>query len=278
MGRASRLVFLCALCSAPVFGQQDRPVTGQRLSNQPASISNNFDWPAGNSSLAAPAESSAVTGGPVETTPAIRPFAAPPERAVPTRKTPIGRSSDVNQTSSSGTAVEDRERPADLLRRGAWTSGIAVVLLAVVGTVVVVSLKKRGPQLAGGLPREVCDILGRKRLDPRTNLCLVRLGNRILVLGMSGETVSTLTEITDPLEIDQIAGLCRLRDPGKLPSFGSLLGRAMTGDQRTSTPKTEARRRGNDRPGGERGRASQSADLPGLRGLKPGEALDLTKP
>lgn len=264
MGRRIWLALLFSAVAAPVFAQFDGR---QTLSNQPASIPTENAWPV-------PPQTSPLTNRvstqpaaeAVTTTPAINPFAAAPVEAVPEPKTPIRRD---GATTSEKASSEGKEKPAaaEMLRTGAWNSGLAVLGLVVLGVVVVTFLKRRHPQLSGGLPREVCDVLGRKRIDPRTSVCLVRLGNRILVLGSTADSVTPLAEIDDPVEVDQIAGLCRLSDGSSMPSFGNLL------KQRTKPePKRQAASKGR------RDRSQEPADLPARRDLRPGQKLDLTTP
>ena len=69
--------------------------------------------------------------------------------------------------------------------------------------------KKHGPGMAAGLPAEAIDVLGKRHLDSRQSIHLVRVGSRILVLGSSAEGLRTLAEVTDPVEVDYLAGLCQ---------------------------------------------------------------------
>ena len=56
------------------------------------------------------------------------------------------------------------------------------------------------------------EILGKRRIDSRQSIHLVRLGSQILVLGSTATGLRTLTEVTDPVEVDYLAGLCRHSD------------------------------------------------------------------
>ena len=100
-------------------------------------------------------------------------------------------------------------------------------LLIVVGLIVVGArwLKSKAPTTARGLPNEVFEVLGRKAIDPRTSIVLARCGSRLLVLSLSPHGLNTLSEITDPVEIDCLAGLCHAtpRDQSLVETFRSLL-------------------------------------------------------
>jgi hypothetical protein len=52
-------------------------------------------------------------------------------------------------------------------------------------------------------------VLGRRSLDNRHAVTLVRCGSRVLVLGFSPQGMHTLAEVTDPVEVDFLSGLCR---------------------------------------------------------------------
>ena len=60
--------------------------------------------------------------------------------------------------------------------------------------------------------------------DPREHVCLVRCGSRLLLVGISGENMQTLTEITDPEEVDYIKGQClQLRPNSATKTFQEAL-------------------------------------------------------
>lgn len=76
----------------------------------------------------------------------------------------------------------------------------------------------------GGLPKQVVSILGRTPLAPRQQLLLVRFGSKLVLVSMIQGEARTLSEITDPLEVDQLAGLCESQQPGSITnSFRSIL-------------------------------------------------------
>jgi flagellar biogenesis protein FliO len=89
--------------------------------------------------------------------------------------------------------------------------GTVVGLFAVLGAGLAarVWMTRHGPLALRGLPVEALELLGRRTIEPRVSIHLVRCGPKILVLGVSPDGVRTLTEITDPIEIDLLAGTCR---------------------------------------------------------------------
>ena len=100
-------------------------------------------------------------------------------------------------------------------------------LLFVVGLIVLAAQwwKARTPSTPRGLPVEAFELLGRKAIDQRTSVVLARCGSRLLLLNLSPQGLQTLAEITDPVEIDCLAGLCRAtqRDQSLAETFRALL-------------------------------------------------------
>jgi flagellar biogenesis protein FliO len=92
--------------------------------------------------------------------------------------------------------------------------GTVAGLFAVFGVFVGVRiwLTRHGPVGLRGLPVEALELLGRRTIEPRVSIHIVRCGPKILILGVGPDGVRTLTEITDPVEIDLMAGACRKKD------------------------------------------------------------------
>ncbi|MBI1313775.1 hypothetical protein GC176_20985 [bacterium] len=83
--------------------------------------------------------------------------------------------------------------------------GFVVVLMLGVAKVV----QRRNPFAVTGVPREAIDVLGRRTIDPRNSIYIVRVGPKILLLGNSANGLTTLSEIADPIEVASLANLCR---------------------------------------------------------------------
>jgi len=124
--------------------------------------------------------------------------------------------------------------PADRRSRtgttGWTTTGAAMA--AVLGLIFVAAkIVKRGtPQTPMTLPVEVLQVLGRKMLDFRSTIHLVRCGSRLLVVGITQAGMTTLAEITDPVEIDYLAGLCKPSQPASVGETFNQLFRRFQGD------------------------------------------------
>lgn len=85
-------------------------------------------------------------------------------------------------------------------------------LLVVLGMIVAGGyfLSRKGIRLPGMLPADVVQILGKRYLDARSSLQLVRCGSKILVLANSSQHgLRTLSEITDPHEVELLTEQCQ---------------------------------------------------------------------
>lgn len=106
--------------------------------------------------------------------------------------------------------------------------GSLIGLAVVVGGLLFASrwIRVHGPPGLRGLPNEAVEPLGQRVLSRGVAVHLVRCGSRMLVLGVGPDGIRTLSEITDPVEVDLLAGACRRRDeavPG--PSFAQMFSR-----------------------------------------------------
>jgi flagellar biogenesis protein FliO len=99
------------------------------------------------------------------------------------------------------------EKPAAI--NSSWSALGALVI--VVGLILVLArlLRRHTPMFSQSLPTDALEILGRRVVDPRQAILLVRIGSRILVVGSSPSGLNALGQIDDAVEVDVLAGLCR---------------------------------------------------------------------
>lgn len=84
--------------------------------------------------------------------------------------------------------------------------------------------KTTNTSLSGALPKQVVQVLGRTPIATRQQLVLVRFGSKLVLVSLVQGEARTISEITDPLEVDQLAGLCEGSQPGSISSsFRSIL-------------------------------------------------------
>lgn len=71
-------------------------------------------------------------------------------------------------------------------------------------------LLRRGlPKGTRLLSSEVVEVLGRTPLAPRQQMHVIRFGSRLLLVSVTSTGAETLAEITDPAEVDRLAGICQ---------------------------------------------------------------------
>jgi flagellar biogenesis protein FliO len=183
-----------------------------------------------------------------------------------------GKSRETQTTGSTHPAGEDRLHETH--SRGASLSPITAVgaLAVVIGLILILAriLRRHAPLFSQALPTEALEILGRRFLDQRQSIVLLRIGSRILVVGSSAAGLQGIGEVSDPVEVDLIAGMCRgTRSGQKLgTSFLSLL-------KGQSVSQTAARQR-NEPPRRPEPRVSESLianELPSQRMSDPEQEL-----
>lgn len=150
---------------------------------------------------------------------------------------PDGAGEVARQLSPRHKPAEPRTRSASSPRKASgssslWGTVIGLLLVFVLFLGGKIWLTRHGPISLRGLPVEALELLGRRTLEPRVSLHIVRCGPKILVLGVGPDGVRTLTEITDPVEIDLMAGACRRKEStGNVKaSFSGLMRKAESSD------------------------------------------------
>lgn len=124
--------------------------------------------------------------------------------------------------SNSRRQHDGETKPADALTSGdALQSGmpdlktVAASLSLVLGLFLTAAwlLKRSLPKSAGMLPNDVVQVLGRTQLAGKQFAHLVRCGNKLLLVNITPGGAETLTEITEPLEVDRLLGICAQQNP-----------------------------------------------------------------
>ena len=104
-------------------------------------------------------------------------------------------------------AGDTAQRKSDSNGGGLWTTVIS--LAAIVGCLGLVGYWLR-PYLGipRGLPIEALELLGRRTIEQKIAIHLVRCGGKVLVVGVSPDGARTLSEITDPVEVQRLVEAC----------------------------------------------------------------------
>jgi flagellar biogenesis protein FliO len=93
------------------------------------------------------------------------------------------------------------------------TAGGSLAIVLGLFFIVAWVMRKAAPRGSLLLPKEVFEILGRAPLGARQQVQLLRCGNKLLLVSITPSGAETLTEVTDPLEVDRIAGICQQTRP-----------------------------------------------------------------
>ncbi len=163
--------------------------------------------------MAAPSASARLPVRLVEKPARVAAFAATAtDSALPLKplQKPAGESSGRFRPPSAGNAV------TTVITSLAVVLGLFVLCMLI--------LRKANARHGATLPGEVVQTLGRAPLNGRQEMHLVRVGNKLLLLSVTATGAETLTEITEPEEIDRLAGICRQSHPDSITaSFREIL-------------------------------------------------------
>ncbi|WDI43032.1 FliO/MopB family protein [Bremerella sp. P1] len=102
--------------------------------------------------------------------------------------------------------------------QGNQTASIAASLFVVVGLFLMFAwVGKKNMKPGGGrLSKEIIQVLGKSQLSGKQQLELVRVGQKLLLLCVTPNSVETLTEITDPSEVERLLTIVRQDSPGSM--------------------------------------------------------------
>jgi flagellar biogenesis protein FliO len=100
-------------------------------------------------------------------------------------------------------------------------------------------MKRGGARSNQLLSNEAWEILGRGNLGAKHDVQLVRLGNRLLLVGYSPNTIQTLVEITDPEEVQSMLTSCHTKRPQFRTGFPKKLFAALSGKSELAFDRIE---------------------------------------
>jgi len=74
-------------------------------------------------------------------------------------------------------------------------------------------LRRSGPKPTSALPQEAVAVLGRVPLAARHFAHLIQVGRKLVLVSVTPDGVSPITEVSDPQEVDRLLGLCMRNGP-----------------------------------------------------------------
>lgn len=122
----------------------------------------------------------------------------------------------------SSRSASGQDRPAEGFQRivdfglpmnSIHTVGCALAIVIGAFLLFVWLLRRGGRTTEKSLPSDVVSVLGRTPLADRQFAQLIRVGNKLVLVQLTPTAVQTITEVTDPAEVDRIMGLCQQADP-----------------------------------------------------------------
>ncbi len=153
-------------------------------------------------------------------------------------------SSDTKVEGADATSITaDSPLPFDFSKlESLSTAGAGLAVVVGLFIVCMWMLRRGGPKPNGALPADAFAVLGRAPLSPQTFAHLLRVGNKLVLVAMTPGGVQPLTEVTDPMEVDRLTGLCAgVRGHGPSAEFQQVLAqlsrepaRGFLGDEATA--------------------------------------------
>jgi flagellar biogenesis protein FliO len=198
--------------------------------SQAAAESANSQSPAASSEVEVASPPSAAAN--VETAPILNPpvvpatYEAPAESAPPpTGSRYLAPPSAELESVNDGTSI-DRSRQANSASRrlaefelpmSSMYTVLSALAIVIGAFLLFVWVFKRGNRGSAGrrraLPADVVSVLGRVPLTARQFAELLRVGNKLVLVSLTPTGAETLTEVTDPAEVDRLVGLCQQSNP-----------------------------------------------------------------
>ena len=145
----------------------------------------------------------------------VEPVASPPtaeRRLAP----PTSRNNETSATGERSPAAAMRSVSFGIPTQAIYTviTGLAIVIGAFL--IFAWALRRSGKNSnhrRGALPSEVVSVLGRAPLAARQFAELLRVGNKLVLVAMTPTGPTTITEVTDPVEVDRLVGMCQQFEP-----------------------------------------------------------------
>lgn len=162
------------------------------------------------------------------------------EPATTTRQTslatlPIQQPSRTRQSDSSDPA--DRSPSSAAQAMTTILSALAIVLGAFF--LVVWLTRSTNRRRWSPLPSEAVQLLGRTPLAGRQWMQLIRVGNKLVMVSVNGNQVDTITEITDPEEVEQLVSLCHKNQSSQFrQTFQQVLDQHRQHDSQETSPRS----------------------------------------
>jgi flagellar biogenesis protein FliO len=88
------------------------------------------------------------------------------------------------------------------------TAGAGLVLVVGLFLLCVSLMRRGGPSPTTPLPHDAVAVLGRVPLTPKQFAHLIQVGNKLVLVSITGDRTDTITEITEPAEVERLLVMC----------------------------------------------------------------------
>jgi flagellar biogenesis protein FliO len=130
---------------------------------------------------------------------------------------PSARATNDNLASSNGHSNAGPRKLVDfgIPMQSIYT--VATALAIAIGAFLLFAWALRGSSRGargrrGMLPSDAVSVLGRVALTGKQMAELLRVGNKLVLVAITPAGAETITEVTDPVEVDRLMGICRQTD------------------------------------------------------------------
>ncbi|MDR2345945.1 MAG: hypothetical protein LBE18_07755 [Planctomycetaceae bacterium] len=112
--------------------------------------------------------------------------------------------------------------------------------------ILVLLFRKISPNANQYLPKEVFENLGKTFLTQKLQVYLLRLGNRLILVSASGNTITPITEITDTDEVVTVLGMCRSLNNNAINKFHKNLSNQLNSNSGSHSKKSATKNNRDD--------------------------------
>jgi flagellar biogenesis protein FliO len=183
-----------------------------------------LEWSSESPAPSAPPSESAVVVASFDDAPIAA--AQPPTLQDPRRMAP--QSSAPRDESSPGRTNAQGSKPATSLPQieSLTTAGTGLAIVVGLFLICMWLMRRSGPKPTTPLPAEAVAVLGRVPLANQGFAQLIQIGNKLVLVGITADSLTPLTEVTDPTEVERLLSLChRNRKQSTTAEFQQVLQR-----------------------------------------------------
>ena len=88
------------------------------------------------------------------------------------------------------------------------TAGTGLAIVVGLFLICMTLVKRSGPKPMSPLPSDAVSVLGRVSLANRNFAQLLQVGNKLVLVAITPEGATPITEVTDPNEVARLLGIC----------------------------------------------------------------------